>query len=134
MGNILYLRRMGWDFTPGINHDSDVGNFRVRTEGENIRGKNGKMYFLEFTLWRDRKQARYTHKITGKALKHTHYDIINKEALHLDTEFTHDGYSYSDLTLEKAIHEHNYSYTLENILKVVNEISADYYDEIIFID
>ena len=90
------------------------------------------MYFLEFSLWRDRKQIRYTHKITGKPLKHAKFDIINPCGMAIDTEFTNDNGSWRNYTLEKAISEKNYSYTLADILAAVNDISAETYTSIIF--
>ena len=131
--NILYLKKMGLDFWSGETIKSDVTNYRVRTLGESIRGKDGKMYFLEFSLWRDRKQVRYTHKVTGKPLKHAKFDIINPCGMAIDTEFTDKLGSWRNYTLEKAISEKNYSYTQADILAVVNEISKDNYTKIVFV-
>ena len=75
----LKLKKMGCNFHNTGTAQSDIGNYRVRTTDYEVKGKDGNMYFLEFTLWRDRKQARYTHKITGKPLKHVKYEIINPE-------------------------------------------------------
>lgn len=77
MGNILYLKKMGLDFGAYETASSDINNYRVRTLDECVPGKDGRLYFLEFSLWRDRKQVRYYHKITKKPLKHPAYDIIN---------------------------------------------------------
>lgn len=134
MSNVLYLKKMGCDFWKDENLKSDIGNYRVRTTGECIRAKNGRVYFLEFSLWRDRKKARYTHKITGKPLKSVQYDIINPEGVSIDTEFTDDrGYSWRDIKIENALNEKNYGYTKSDILTIVNEISIDHYNEIIFV-
>ena len=130
--NVLYLKKMGLDFWPDEPAKSDVNNYRVRTLGETIPGKDGRMYFLEFSLWRDRKQVRYTHKITGKPLKHAAFDIINASGLHIDTEFTDNRGSWGNIKLEKAIHDKNYSYTQADILAAVNEISTNTYTKIIF--
>ena len=132
--NVLYLKKMGLDFHDNEPVKSDVKNYRVRTLGETIPGKDGRMYFLEFSLWRQRKQYRYTHKITGKPLKHAAIDIINPCGMSIDTEFTDDRGSFSNLTLEKAIHDKNYSYTQADILAAVNEISTNTYTKIIFIE
>lgn len=130
--NVLYLKKMGLDFWDDEPVKSDVNNYRVRTLGETIPGKDGRMYFLEFSLWRDRKQVRYTHKITGKPLKHAAFDIINSCGMAIDTEFTDDRGSWRSCTIEKALNEKNYSYTQADILAAVNEISATTYTKIIF--
>ena len=132
--NVLYLKKMGLDFWDDEPVKSDINNYRVRTLGETIPGKDGKMYFLEFSLWRDRKRARHTHKITGKPLKHVAFDIINACGLHIDTEYTNDRGSWGNITLENAIHDKNYSYTQADILAAVNEISTNNYTEIVFIN
>lgn len=131
--NALYLECRGcyfWNDDP-INNYSDVGNYRVCST-EYIPAKNGRAYFLEFTNY-DRHEIRTTHKITGKPLKHPKIEITVKHALHLSTEFTNDRGSWGDISLEKTIHDKKLTYTKENILNVVNEISIKQYDEIIFI-
>ena len=131
----LYLEKMGCDFFKGETAESDIKNYRVRTHGKVIPGKDGNMYFLEFTLWRDRTKARNTHKITRKPLKHTHYDIINRQALGIDTQYTDiDGLSWRNSELERALYGHNYSFNTSDILKVVNEISTEQYNKVIFAD
>jgi hypothetical protein len=91
------------------------------------------MYFLEFSLWRDRKQIRHTHKTTGKPLKHAKFDIINRCGMAIDTEYTDGRGSWRNCTLEEKINEKNYSYTQADILKAVNEISTNNYTKIVFI-
>jgi hypothetical protein len=132
--NVLYLEKMGIDFWKDENVKSDINNYRVRTLGETIPGKDGKMYFLEFSLWRDRKQVRYTHKITGKPLKHAAFDIINHCGMSIDTEFTNDRGSWRNCTLEQKLNEKNYSYTQAGILAAVNEISTNIYTKIVFVE
>lgn len=131
--NVLYLKKMGLDFWNDEIVTSDINNYRVRTLGETIPGKDGKMYFLEFSLWRDRKQIRYTHKITGKPLKHATFDIINRCGMAIDTEFTYCNGSWRNYTLEKTLSEKNYSYTQAGILAAVNEISTNTYTKIVFV-
>lgn len=134
MGKTLYLRKMGLDFWEDEYAVSDIGNYRVRTPDECILGKDGKMYFLEFSLWRNRKKARYTHKVTGKPLKNPVYEIINRQAVSIDTEFSDDRGSWRNWKLEEELNAENYSYTKADILKIVNHISTEHYDEIVFID
>ena len=131
--NVLYLKKMGLDFWDDEPAKSDINNYRVRTPDETIPGKDGRMYFLEFSLWRDRKQVRYTHKITGKPLKHAKFDIINPCGMAIDTEFTNERGSWRNYTLEKALSDKNYSYTQADILAAVNEISTETYTKIIFV-
>lgn len=134
MNNILYLREMGLDFWSDDAIMSDMKNYRVRTLGECIPGKDGRMYFLEFSLWRDRKKARYTHKVTSKPLKHPVYEIINRQGVAIDTEFSNDGGSWRNWKLEEELNTKNYSYTQHDILEIVNTISTNHYDQILFVD
>jgi hypothetical protein len=110
---------------------SDVGNYRVCTMGETIPGKDGRNYFLEFSLWQNRSQLRYTNKRNGAPLKHPVQEIINPVGLHIDTQYTDEGgQSWRNLCLEQRIHKRNPSYTTAEILAIVNEISAEHYDGI----
>lgn len=135
MKKTLYLKKMGCDFwkDADIRQVSDVGNYRVRTLDECIKGKDGRMYFLEFTQY-DKYNYRGTHKRTGKELKHMVKELVMAHALHLDTEFTDDKGSWSNLKLENEIHSTPMLYTLDNILKVVNQISVDTYTDIEFVN
>ena len=130
--NVLYLEKAGLDFWKNETVTSDVMNYRVRTLGETIPGKDGNIYWLEFSLWRDRKQARYTHKITGKPLKHVKFDIINPCGMAIRTYYTSDNCCWGNCILEKALNEKNYSYTKADILAAVNEISTITYTKIVF--
>ena len=134
MENILYLKKMGCDFWDDEQADSDIKNYRVRTLDECVPGKDGRLYFLEFSLWRDRKQVRYTHKVTGKPLKHPKYDIINPQAVAIDTEYSDANGSWRNATLEEKLHAKNYSYNTSDILAIVNEISTQKYDRIEFVN
>jgi hypothetical protein len=135
MENVLYLEKRGMDFTAGETAKSDIGNYRVCTIDECIPGKDGRMYFFEFRLWRDRKQARNTHKITGKPLAHVHWDIVNPQGVAVDTQFTDEnGCSYRNVILEEKIYAHNYSYNTADILEIVNCWSTQHYDTIVFVN
>lgn len=132
--NVLYLKKMGLDFWRDEKVKSDINNYRVRTIGETVPGKDGNVYFLEFHLWRDRKQVRYTHKITGKPLKHAAFDVINNCGMAIDTEYTNDRGSWRNCTLEQKLNEKNYSYTQAGILAAVNEMSTNTYTKIVFVE
>ena len=134
MGNILYLRKMGLNFWDDETAQSDIKNYRVRTLDECVPGKDGRLYFLEFSLWRNRKQVRYTHKVTGKPLKHPKYDIINPQAVAIDTEYSDANGSWRNATMEERLHTKNYSYNTADILEIVNEISTQKYDSIVFVN
>lgn len=130
--NVLFLEKRGCDFVKDETAESDIKNYRVCTHGEIIPGKDGKMYFLEFRLWRNRQKVRYTHKRTGKPLKHPAFDIINPNGVAIDTEYVNDSGAWRNCKLESELYEKNYSYTKADILTIVNEISTNTYDQIIF--
>ena len=136
--DVLFLEARGCYFGAYENSGSDVGNYRVGIYNHSIRGKNGINYILEFTRY-DKRKMRYTNKRTGEPLKHPVYEIVVKDALHLDTEYekTEPGFcypcSFRDCKLEKHIHEKNYTYTKENILNVVNEISQKQYTQLVIV-
>lgn len=133
--NYLLLEKRGCNFfAEDQNRGSDVGNYRVCTPYERIPGKNGRTYFLEFTLWRNRTKLRYTHKRTGKPLKNPVPEIINPVALHLNTSFQEGDYSYRDIKLEAQISAENPSFTVSDILRVTNDISTEHYDGIKWVE
>ena len=131
----LYLEKRGCDFWKDdkINNISDVGNYRVGSYDYSIKGKDGNNYILEFTNW-DRYIYRKTNKRTGEPLKHEVKEILLINALHVDTEFENERGTWANLKLESKLHEKPILYTLENILKVVNEISVDHYDKVEFVN
>jgi hypothetical protein len=129
----LKLKKMGMNFHATETAKSDILNYRARTENYDIQGKDGKKYFIEFCLWRDRKKARYTHKITGKELKHIKYDIINVQGVSVDIQYQDNNGTWGNIKLEKEINEKNYSYNTTDLLNIINSISCETYDKIIFI-
>ena len=135
MAKTLYLEKRGCNFWSDdkINNISDVGNYRVGSYDYSIKGKDGNNYVLDFTNW-DRYTYRKINKRTGKPLKHEVKEILLLNALHVDTEFENERGTWSNLKLESKLHEKPMLYTLENILKVVNEISIDFYDKIEFVN
>ena len=135
MKKTLYLDKRGcpfWD-DDKINEVSNVGNYRVTTGDYTIKGKDGNTYFLEFSNW-DRYTYRTTNKRTGKPLKHAVKEALLLNALHVNTQFKNDAGTWGNLKLESKLHEKPMLYTLENILKIVNEISVDTYDKIEFLN
>lgn len=132
MENILHLEKRGCNFfkNDDINNLSDVGNYRVCAY--DIIGKDGKTYFLEFGSC-DKRAYRKTNKRTGAPLKHPKFEIVLKNALHISTQFEDETGCYGNIELERNLYKLGYTYTLENILKVVNRISVVQYDRIEFL-
>lgn len=132
--NTLFLECRGCYFFNGdkINTLSDVGNYRVGAYDRKIHGKDGRDYVLEFGSY-DRREMRYNHKKTGAPLKHPKYEIVLENALHIDTEFENGRGAWRDSNLEKEIHDKKRTYTRENILKTVNEISEKQYAKIVLV-
>lgn len=134
MDKILYLQKRGCDFWEDdiISELSDVGNYRVGAYNYSITGKNGIHYTLDFSHT-ERYHFRKTNVKTGQLLKKPVKEIINRNALSIDTCFKTKEGSYRDLKLEDQVRELNLNYTLDDILKAVNFISKDRYSKIEFI-
>ena len=133
--NYLLLEKRGCNFfAEDQSCGSDVGNYRVCTPYSMIPGKNGREYFLEFTLWRNRPKLRYSNKRTGKPLKNPVPEIINPIGLHLNTSFREGDSSYRDLKLEERVSAENPSFTVSDILRVTNDISTEHYDGIKWVE
>lgn len=132
--NTLFLEMRGCNFFEGdeINNFSDVGNYRVGSYDYSILGKDGISYILEFTNY-DKRNYRRTNKRTGAPLKKEVVEIVKKHALHIDTQYECTTGCYRNSRLEHNIHELLYSYTLNDILTVVNKISVKQYDRIILL-
>lgn len=132
--NVLFLEKRGCNFWKDEPSTSDVKNYRVCTHGERVLGKDNRYYFIEFSLWRDRKQVRYTHKKTGKPLKHPAFDIINTNAVAIDTQYSDAEGSWRNCKLEEKLNAKNYSYTISDILAITNEIAKGTFNRVIFAD
>lgn len=130
----LYLEKRGCDFFTQDNLSSDVGNYRVTTRTEEIRGKDGNLYFLEFTLWRNRGHFRKISKYGNKKLLHPVWEIDIKEALAINTQYSNEAGSWGNINLEGELYKLNLTYTQKDILKAVNFLSKDKYSKIIFVD
>lgn len=127
----LIMYKRGMDYYNDETKDSDIGNFRIVTDDYNIKGKDGNVYFIECSLWRNRKKARNNHKITGKPLLHTKYDIINTIGLSIDMQYNDiNGNCWGNGKLENKINEKNYSYTKKDVLQAINDISIKQYTDI----
>lgn len=134
MGKTLYLEKRGCNFwnDARIKEFSDVGNYRVGVYDYSIHGKDGNDYILEFGSY-NKMKTRYESK-TGKPLKHPKTEILLENALHVDTQHENEKGCWRNCKLELDLNEKNYTFTLENILKAVNDISADEYTAIDFIN
>ena len=123
---VLKLEKIGMN----NNELNDVKNHRVRCE---IRNKEGNRTVIDFSKCEIYKM-RYTHKKTGKELKHPKKDIIQPIGLHINTcEYTEKG-CFGSSEIESSVWNMGLEYTLANILKVANLISKDQYNSIELID
>lgn len=136
MANILKMQKMGCDIRPDDPEAkiSDIGYWRIGIYDYRISGKDGKKYILDFCC-NVHYNYRTTHKITGKPLKKPIREIITPCGLFIDTEYqkmSDDGFlqSWRNSKLEKEVYQMHLDYTKENILKVVNYISSEKYDDI----
>ena len=125
----LYLEKRGCNFSGNddINKYSDIGNFRVCTTGYSIAGKDGNMYFIEFTRCDKR---RFTNKRTGAPLKH--YKIEHCHKLHVSTAYENESGCYGNINLDSICYDLELDYTQKDILTAVNLISKDVYTSIEF--
>ncbi len=134
MTKTLYLEKRGCDFFNGdeINSKSDVTNYRVGSYDYSIKGYDGNNYILEFTHG-DKRRYRKVDYRTHKVLKHPVYEVTNNNALFLDTQFENEKGCWRNSQLEHRVWTMDFSFTLDNILAVVNLISVDKYDKIEFV-
>lgn len=133
--NILFLECRGCYFFQGdkINTLSDVGNYRVGVYDNKITLADGRQFVLEFGSY-EHKEMRYTHKTTGRPLKHPKYETTLENALRIDTCFDDEkGLSWRDLKIENAIYKKKLTYTKANILSVVNSLSVKQFDHVVMV-
>lgn len=84
---------------------------------------------------------RHTHKYTGKPLKKSVKELLNSNAMHIDTEYkveVFDGRnvwnaSYRLSPLEKEIWENNYSYTKKDVLQFLNRYGVKKYNNVVIV-
>lgn len=129
-GKTLYLEKRGCDFFKNDDSvkGSDVGNYRVTTSDYEIAGKDGKTYFMEFTHW-ERYNYRTTNKRTGEKLKKPVRELVNLNALHVDISYKNENGCFGGPVNLDYIP----LYTKADILRVVNDLSVDFYTRIEFI-
>lgn len=134
MKNTLFLECRGCYFfkSDKINTLSDVGNYRVGVYQNQVVAADKRKYTLEFGSY-PKYQTRYTHKKTGKQLKHPVRELVLENALHVSTEFDNERGSWADLALEKKLNGMDLTYTKENILKVVNTVSVKQFNRVVMI-
>ena len=130
MGKILRLHKYGMDFHKN-ELLSDVGNYRVCTADYEVKCKDGNIYHLQFATY-NRWIWRTTHKITGRPLKTPIRELSLENALHLSTCcIDENGIGRCNLEYDRLATDKNYTYTLDDILKCVNDISAEKYTAVI---
>lgn len=127
----LYLVKMGCDFFEDdrICSLSDCGNYRIETRRDMVRGKDGRDYFLSFSTYTQRR-TRHENKRTGKPLKNPVVEIVRENALAIDTQFEDERGAWRNAKIEKDIYDMGLTFNKADILKAVNYISADVYDNI----
>lgn len=123
---VLKLKKMGCDFwlDDSIKNYSDLENFRLRLEfidKENnyVMGDIGRGY-----------KYRFTQK-NGKLLKK--YIKIHSHTLHCDFQITKkDGmpYGYKTKMINDYIQENDLNYNSKDLLKLINYLSSDTYENI----
>ena len=124
--NVLYLKKMGCDFrSDSIESQlSDIGNYRVRTDGCVVPCKDGKTYFFEFTRYDlPRENSWKTHRKQKKNL------------LNLDLCCQEESGAYcGNWRKQWELWREQFDYTKAGILDAVNSFSTVLYTEIEFID
>lgn len=139
--NILYLREMGMN---DENITTDIKNHRVRVV-ENIDiFYNGRTYNMFFEFMQcTRYKYRTENKRTGAPLKKAIQELVHRDGLAIDTEYsvpekTTSGFvydaSYRCSTLEKEFWEEYHAFTKKDILEVVNRYSLKKYSKIVLIE
>lgn len=135
MENILILEKRGCDFhfSDTDTKGSDVGNYRVTTFGDTVKGKDGKNYFVEFCHHKKYKY-RTTNKRTGEPLKKAVKELVKVNALWVDTQYNDDRGSWRNIRIEQDINKLNLDYTKAGILQAVNQISRNCYNAVEILD
>lgn len=133
MTNYLMFERRGCEFFKGETSDSDIKNYRLTTPGQIVPGKDGNMYCFEFGQY-DRYHHRTTNKRTGAKLKKPVDELVMKNAMHIDSQFSNERGSWRNLQLETEFYKTPRKYTAQNILDYVNSVSSVHYDAILYVD
>ena len=130
MRKITFERR-GCDFRPGTVEakKSDIGNYRIDTLGYSVHGKDGNDYFIECCNW-ERYTYREVSKYGNKPLKHPKRELVNDCALSLKTQYEDGKHCWGNLEIDQEIRDMYLSYTREDVLKAINHIAAEPFDEI----
>lgn len=130
--NILYLETRGG----AADFGTDLNNHRYTTIENIDLVFGGKAYnvFFEFSHW-TRYFYRTTNKRTGKPLKKAIKELVNNNALHIDTEYSIEKNSFRLAELEKAeIYDKNRNYNRGEILDLINKYSVVKYDKVVIIE
>lgn len=122
MANVLYLEKRGCDFFHGdpIETQSDVGNYRVFMRFTDHNGVEVCGDICRGDVYR------YTHKTTGKPLKHRKFE-------HSCGMF--DMFQYTEQETGRTFRYRlpqgctdGLRYTLKDILTLINRVSCKHYD------
>lgn len=137
--NYLLLERRGMEYTAADAGRDNIGNYRVGSYDYSIRGKDGRLYILEFssrTAWRVCKE----NKRTGAPLKKPIMETVMYNAMAINTEYQEDktgsGFllSWRNGSVEREFYNAApVPYCMESILAFVNAFSVDQYDAILWV-
>lgn len=112
---------------------SDVGNYRLDTPNYCIKGKDGRIYYVEITRG-DKRVTRYTDKRNGRPLLHPVVETVATNIAYFDFSYrSADGNVYRDTSLWYKAWDAEIPYRSADILAFINSISADHYDGIRYI-
>lgn len=134
----ITLEKRGCDFFKNdpISAASNIGNYRVGVYDYLIRGKDGKLYIIEFTHGTHRNY-RTTNKRTGKPLKKSICEITNTNGLFINTQFEKEetdsrtgrkwNSCWRNSKLEEELYKLNLDYTIEGIETALEYITGEQY-------
>lgn len=131
----LKLEKRGMDFVTGDERvtGSDVGNYRVTTNGYDIPGRNGRTYHLE-VMRGDKYRTRYTNKRTGKPLAKPVREMVASCVSFVNACYRDaDGCCWGDCSLWQDAFDKPRPYTVAGILDLVNSFAAVHYDSVEFV-
>ena len=134
LGKTLVLEKRGRNFIPaeGWCKGHREGNYRVCSYDYSIIGKDGTHYIIEFGF---ANGMRFTHKVTGKPLKHPKRDAIFSDYMHINTQYENENGCWRNSDLERDIHNKHFEFSKSGILAAVNYICGeDRYTKIEFIE
>lgn len=133
MSKTLYLEKRGIDFYGADIGTSDIDNYRVTTTDYNVRGRDGRVYYLTFCRSCGFRMRYLSKKAPHNALKKP---VREKEPYYIictNAYKTIRG-TFTDCSITAECVDKKRPYSIDSILAIVNEISVDTYDRVEFVD